>query len=234
MGNQRLEFRGLFRYFYNTIVIFSMQYPKKEIRERIVFVAKNEFLAMGFKKSSLRKIARDAGMTTGGIYSYFLSKEAIFDVIVNKVAKSINQRYELLLGIAGIDNSLILPEPKSPPGYQVSNFHQLIQFIHTNREELSLLFFHSRGTSYENFHNWLVQNAVNETKKILMRFPADNSHPLIHVSDFFLENIVGFNLSLVREMLLSDISFDTMLGYESEISSFFFNGWKALLKEYSD
>jgi len=85
----------------------------------------------------------------------------------------------------------------------------------------------------EDFSIWLAQNAVNESKKILLRIPADDSYPFFNVSDFFLKNIVGFNLNLVREMLLADISFDTMLGYESEISSFFYNGWKALLNQYS-
>lgn len=48
-----------------------MQILKKDIRKDILFVAKSEFLAYGFKETSMRTIAKKANVSLGNIYNYF-------------------------------------------------------------------------------------------------------------------------------------------------------------------
>ena len=44
----------------------------------IIQVAYLEFLAYGFQKASLHKIAEKAGVTTGAIYTRYKNKDALF------------------------------------------------------------------------------------------------------------------------------------------------------------
>ncbi len=49
-----------------------------DTRERIINTALNIFLKKGYDRSSLKEIALGAGVTKGGIYHYFESKEHLF------------------------------------------------------------------------------------------------------------------------------------------------------------
>lgn len=49
-----------------------------DTRERIIKTALRVFLEKGFDRAPLKEIAREAGVTKGGIYHYFESKEHLF------------------------------------------------------------------------------------------------------------------------------------------------------------
>lgn len=51
-------------------------------RAAILASARSAFLVGGFSGVSMRAIATSAGVTTGAIYGYFPSKEALFDAVV--------------------------------------------------------------------------------------------------------------------------------------------------------
>ena len=46
--------------------------------DAILSAAKREFSEKGFQSASLRKIVKDAGVTTGAFYGYYKSKEELF------------------------------------------------------------------------------------------------------------------------------------------------------------
>lgn len=210
-----------------------MQYPKEELKTKILEVARKEFILKGFQQASLRQIARDAGMTTGGIYTYFKSKEEIFELIVNKVAQKWDQKYIYFLSAAGVEKTFLSLKELENPEYHNSNFYFLFNFVSVYREEMKLLFFKSRGTKYESFVKNIEEQALHTARKFLIKLPSHRNYPYYHVSDFFLRNIINFNINLIKEMLQGEIPLEKMLGYEEEISSFFYNGWKALLHQHS-
>jgi AcrR family transcriptional regulator len=210
-----------------------MQYPKEELKNRILEVARKEFLLKGFQQASLRKIAREAEMTTGGIYTYFQSKEDIFDTIVKKVAQKWEQKYLYFLSAAGVEKSFIDIRDAENPECMNSSFYFLFNFISVYRDEMKLLFFKSSGTRYQDFPATLEKEALFLVRKFLMKLPSNHNYPYYRVSDFFLSNIIKFNINLIHQMLNEDIPLEKMISYEEEISSFFYNGWKALLHQYS-
>ncbi len=53
------------------------QILKDDMRERIIKAAKEEFLQYGYDDASMRRIAKNSGMTVGNLYRYFKSKEDI-------------------------------------------------------------------------------------------------------------------------------------------------------------
>ena len=55
---------------------------KESTRDEIIQAAYRLFLENGFHGTSMRSIAREAGIALGGIYNHFTSKEAIYTSII--------------------------------------------------------------------------------------------------------------------------------------------------------
>ena len=62
-----------------------MQYLKEEIRNRIISAALNEFMKRGYQDSSMRVIAKNAGVAIGNVYRYFKNKDELFNFIMDPV-----------------------------------------------------------------------------------------------------------------------------------------------------
>ncbi len=66
------------------------QVLKEEVRDRIVKSATDEFFDKGFENSSLRKIARESGITPGNLYRYYDNKEVLYEAIVGESYRKLN------------------------------------------------------------------------------------------------------------------------------------------------
>lgn len=55
-----------------------MQTPKTDIRKRILTVSKKLFLERGFRDTTTRDIASEAGITLSNLYHYYPSKDDLF------------------------------------------------------------------------------------------------------------------------------------------------------------
>lgn len=71
-----------------------MQYLKKEIRERILTAAVEEFKTHGYSGASIRNIANNAEISLGNVYRYFTNKEALYFAVINPFMESIKQYIE--------------------------------------------------------------------------------------------------------------------------------------------
>lgn len=60
-----------------------MQYLKKEIRDRILSSAVEEFKEHGYADASIRNIANNAEISLGNIYRYYTNKEALYFAVIN-------------------------------------------------------------------------------------------------------------------------------------------------------
>ncbi|MBQ5499172.1 MAG: helix-turn-helix transcriptional regulator, partial [Treponema sp.] len=74
-----------------------MQNEESVTLEKILEVARAEFLEKGFRGASLREVVKKAGVTTGAFYGYFKSKEELFDALVKKHADHIKGIYDEIL-----------------------------------------------------------------------------------------------------------------------------------------
>ena len=71
-----------------------MQKLKEEIKKKIMEVGKQKFKAIGFDNTSMKEIASDAGISTGNIYRYFLTKKHLLDEILNELETDIDAMLE--------------------------------------------------------------------------------------------------------------------------------------------
>ena len=60
-----------------------MSEKAENTREKILDAAIKHFLKDGFSGASLRRIVKDAGLTTGAFYKYYPTKEMLFDALVD-------------------------------------------------------------------------------------------------------------------------------------------------------
>lgn len=58
----------------------------EQTRQAILNAAKELFIRRGYAATTMRQIARDAGVTVAAIYNHFAGKEAIFDTLVRQAA----------------------------------------------------------------------------------------------------------------------------------------------------
>lgn len=119
-------------------------------RERVMSCAVREFMDKGFNGASLRTIAAAAEVTTGAIYGYFPSKEALFDAIVAPAGDELLARY-----IASQERFYTLPfEDQTFSGmqdYERGLVHDMLDFVYDHQEEFLLIFAKSTGTSWETY-----------------------------------------------------------------------------------
>ena len=62
---------------------------RPDTQERILRIAKKEFLQKGFKGASLQSIVSQAGFTKGAFYGYYPNKAALFDDLVSAAAEGL-------------------------------------------------------------------------------------------------------------------------------------------------
>ena len=133
--------------------------------EKIHEAAMAEFLDKGFQGASLRKIVKNAGVTTGAFYGYFSSKEALFASIVEPHAAALMGRF-----MEAQTSFAELPEEQQPDhmGLESSQcVHWMVDYICDHREPVKLLLCCAEGTSYEHFVHNMVEVEVEYTLKYM-------------------------------------------------------------------
>ena len=143
-----------------------MQVPKQDVREAIRAAATREFAANGYKKASMRAIARGAGVTPGNIYAYFSSKEQLFAAVVAPVAAHIDARCRLDFpdGAAGmrhvdIDSPLVLEEVIAA----------ITQVFLAFRSEFFILLHGSEGSPFAGRKAEMIAAAARPVHEYLLR-----------------------------------------------------------------
>ena len=139
-------------------------------RDRILNSAKKCFLEYGFQAAPLRKIAKDAGFTSGALYGYFDSKEALFYVITDPIAdrliKKLNEIKEEMDKIPDQDR---LRQMGSAYYHHIP---EIVEILLSDRDAVKLIVTGSRGTRYEAFVETIasrntanIENAVRKSKE---------------------------------------------------------------------
>ena len=120
--------------------------PPQNIRAALLSSGKDQFLAYGFEKASLRTICKKAGLTTGAFYHHFLGKEDLFSSLVEPMIHGFRKMYQNVISqeladlTTGVENELTS-----------------ITYAIDHKDEFRLLFECSKGTKYEGFKEHLIQ-----------------------------------------------------------------------------
>lgn len=186
-----------------------MQYLKKEIRDKILASAIDEFKEHGYSDASIRNIANNAEISLGNVYRYFTNKEALYFAVINPFMESIRQSIEKDFAFEG----------KSMK--EVSEV--LVSFLMQYSDELIII---RKGNTvhYDSFVKYIVKVIAQKLKLML-----EENFPEIDVKitnpDFAASVAEGFLTSLFL-VLDSGDSADVQERYIRELITFYFGHMK--------
>jgi len=152
-----------------------MQTLKEEIDNRILSAALNEFERFGYAKSSMRRIAAEAGVTAGNIYRYYKGKEDLFQALIRPIYL---QFMNLLLAIkaeveANLSELIGVPEQMELVN---STLNRLITFLEESSKEAKILLTLSQGSAFEHVKQELTE-IINQIFENVMFYKQGDIGP---------------------------------------------------------
>ena len=186
-----------------------MQYLKKEIRDRILAAAVDEFKEQGYADASIRNIANNAEISLGNIYRYYDNKEALYFAVINPFMESIKEFF---------DNEFSFTDKSMK---EISEM--LISFIMQYNDEL-LIICKGNTVHYGTFVGYIIDVIAGKVRELIQSvFPEIDSK--IKNPDFCNVVAEGFLTSFFKVLKCSD-SKETQERNARELISFYFGHMK--------
>lgn len=201
------------------------KHSKERVKD-ILLIAKKHFLRHGFKDASLRHIAKEAGVTTGAIYTHFKNKEEIFGALVKEVVDNFFETYsrleEAFISLSTEEKLNIFN------GFYQESTHYVFEPFYEQRDVYRLLFLYSEGTAYENFFERWVEMEVRSNVEFLKSIEEHiNFDPSFDKANMHIIQS-GYFKGIV-EILKLDIPLDQARIYMENLTKYSNAGWRALL-----
>lgn len=199
---------------------------RSETQQKIISVAKREFLAKGFKDASLSQIVKKAGFTKGAFYGYYPSKAALFEEIVGEAVDGLTASFKA----AQDAHFALIVENRTDESLSLSaeSLRAFIETIYDHFDEFKLVICCAAGTKYADYIHELVELEVAGAERYfeLLRergkLTGSISHELHHM-------IAGAYFNAVFETVVHDMSREQASAYIDELIIFFEAGMKGLL-----
>lgn len=189
---------------------------------KIVKAAKEEFLALGYEKASLHKIAEKAGITTGALYTRYKGKDDLFCSLVKDSmstialnAEPVGQMYEEARKTGSAEK--ILDAIKAEERIY-------IDLLFEHYEECVLFFCKSRGSSIEIFLDRMMKEKSKTTVEFLKTIAKRDI-------DFDgIEMIMAEQFQYYRHVLEKNYSKEKAVSCMKTVEFFLEAGWKAIFE----
>lgn len=203
-----------------------MPRDKTDTHIRIVASAKSEFLQQGFEKASMRKIAAKAGITAGGLYKHFPTKEAMFEALVEPTLRDYYKRDIELTNIAlqQINTTDFISFRYASD----SGNYEVLDYIYSNFNEFQLMFNHSTGTKYENIRHDLVMLEVGGAKRLIAAL-KQHGIPVANYNDEQLHILYSTALTPLFEIITHGYSYKEALTFIDLMADAMNLGWEKIV-----
>ncbi|MCB5000683.1 TetR/AcrR family transcriptional regulator, partial [Streptococcus mutans] len=151
----------------------------KTLNLEILNSAKKEFLTYGYQEASLRRICKNAGVTTGALYKRYSGKEALFGTLLEPTVQAIEMMKQEYLQ----NDYQLLRENRLSQMWNKSldELTEIMQFIYDHEDNMCLLFFKSHGSKFETFQQEMVEELTDSTYHYLEQ--AYQEGKISHVLD---------------------------------------------------
>jgi len=202
-----------------------MQQQKKDIRQRILDVSKQEFFKHGFNDASMRNIAKKAGVGLSNIYNYFHNKDDLLRETLAPLLMAFDKMFDEHNTPEKISLDLLNSEE-----FLHNNIDMLVNFVAHYRDELNLLLFHAHGSSLENFRDEFTRRytktSLEYLAKMKKKYPDINGN----VSTFFMHTAGSWWLSTIGEIVThNELSRAELEQFIAEYMIFGTAGWRDLM-----
>ncbi len=193
--------------------------------KKIIDSGKLNFLNDGYERSNLRKICKDAGVTTGAFYRHFEDKEDLFISLVEPLAKELLDFYDKYEEESFRDIEKNCGQDLA--GINIDGSIESTLYMFSKKELFNILIYKAYGTKYDNFIELLVEKEdinrykafqiISKKKNIEAEIPKEAMHLLNHAYINALCEIV------IHSQTEEEVKINTRI-----ISKFFYDGWEKL------
>ena len=187
----------------------------QNIRAALLSSGKDQFLAYGFEKASLRTICKKAGLTTGAFYHHFSGKEDLFSSLVEPMIHGFRKMYQNVISqeladlTTGVENELTS-----------------ITYAIDHKDEFRLLFDCSKGTQYEGFKEHLIQEVFYPSyQEVFDRYAGR------HVDPALVRIILYMKFEEYMELIYGGYTMNEVKKLITQLTVFSEAGFHRLLEE---
>ena len=202
-----------------------MQVKKENIRLKVVRTARKTFLEKGFSDTSMRTIAKRAGVGLSNIYNYFRDKDEIFQEILSPAVGAL----EHIINEHNAESNVSL-DIFSSQEYLRENTRTFVDLILQYREELNLLLLKSHGSKLEGYKENFIQRhtqiGVEYLRLMKEKYPEVN----IDISDFFIHIMSSWWISTLSEIVMHNLERRELERFILEYMEYCTAGWKQIMK----
>lgn len=210
----------------------------ESMRDRILEVAKAEFLEKGYDKASMRSIAGKLGITAAALYWHFENKEALFDALVGPVVSVIHD-YAVNKEAADYrelaEQTATSGTPNAEAGKPELNtiwdsrfYTYLLNLAYQHKEAAELLIRCAGGTKYETVLDDLVKAATDATYRYLQEARASGI-PAADVDKNHLHILMSTYYNSMLEPIRQGYEREAAEAFLKSHETFFVAGWRTYL-----
>ena len=194
-------------------------------KERILQCAASEFLQKGWAKSSMREVAKLAGLTTGSLYFHFKNKEALFDALVKDVYDSLLANHRAMYDTF----FTIPPDIEKRRAFRFESRKKTIDFVYENYRAVKLLVCGSAGTRYADFFSLMMEDTYKADLRALSSL-KECGGVLRPGIDLRLYSAIDKSFwNCLFETVRLDIPYEGALKYVALLDEFYEAGWYKIL-----
>ena len=199
-----------------------VQVLKKDIKEKILIMAKQELLRSDFCTLNLRELSRKSDVSLSNIYNYFDNKNAILIAVLENLLQKFKEIDKKIEKTLNTEKKLLYINFDKSKTYAT----KVIDFIIDNKEDLDILCNKTKGSSLENFiDNWAKNYAQMEYKSLKLKAKHNKDLLKYLPSEFFITNLCVFFFGCCKNLVAENLEIKELKNRLEEIFAFIYQGW---------
>ncbi len=153
-----------------------MQVLKPKIRSRILRVSEKHFFLYGYEGASMRKIAKEVGVSVSNLYRYYQNKMDIFIGVIDEYQQDFISNYL----------NILTPKDEKFTPYLVTRISDVVfDAVKTDKRKFIILMEKSEGTPYSDFSERIVDGLVKNIKLAIKDFYKEEFVVRVIAHNFF-------------------------------------------------
>ena len=197
-----------------------------ETRLAILEAGREEVMEYGYEGASLRRIAREASVTTGAIYGYFPSKEALFDALTGDAADGLLERYRQVH-----EEFACLPPIEQAAALETitdDTIPWMIHYIYDRFDLFKLLFCKGISGSCDSYFAQLAQIEEKSSWDFIEAM-RELGHEVMDIDSTLVHILSRSFFQQILEFVAHDVSREKALSYSLVLGRFQHAGWKKIM-----
>ena len=197
----------------------------EETQRNILETAKRHFLNDGLTGASLRKIVKDAGLTTGAFYKYYPTKEALFDALTDPYLEHIYEIYDQV--VAEFEKLSADDQTKNMASISDEGMEEMLNYVYDHYDNFKLLLKCGDSGKYEDFIHGMVAREIKSSHRYLEKMKEEGVE-VPAVDDSLMHMIYTGFFSSIFQIIEHDIDRITAKENIKQLKQFNIGGWERL------